>query len=75
MLAENAACSPAAEARARPALLGDDEVDRPVGADLQNVVLAAEVGVGFAVLHIRAVASDAGQNRVAARRMARDFAR
>src|SRR5208282_570008 len=75
MLAEKAAGT-AAEARAAgAALLGDDEVDRAVGADFEHVVVAAEVGVGLAVLDIGAVPADAGQDRLAARRMPRHLAR
>ena len=76
MLADNAARAAAAEARgARAALLGDDEVDRPVCPDLQHVVVAAQIGVGLAVLHIGPVTPDAGEDRLAARGMARDLAR
>ncbi len=76
MLAENASRPAAAESRcARAALLGDDEVDRPIAADLQHVVVAAEIGVGLAVLHIGAVTPDAGEDRLAARGMPRDLAR
>src|ERR1700722_3082753 len=68
--------APRAGAKARPAgpaLLRHDEVDRPIGADLEHVVVAAKVGVGLAVLHIGTVAADAGEDRLAAGWMARHF--
>src|SRR5271165_4658074 len=56
MLAENATRPAAAETRCpRAGLLGDDEVDRPVGADLQHLVVAAQIRVSLAVLHVGAI--------------------
>ena len=75
MLAENAGRAAAKPRAASPALLRDDEIDRPVAADLQHIVVAAEVGVGLAMLHVGAVAADAGEDRLAARRMARHLPR
>ena len=75
MLAEFAPRAGAEPRAASPALLGDDKIDRPVAADVQDVIVAAEIGVGLAVLNVRAVAADAGEYRFAARRVARHFAR
>src|SRR5580704_9608927 len=73
MLAKFAPRAGAKAGAAGAALLGDDEIDRPVPADLQHIVVAAEVGVGLAVLHIRTVTADASEDRLAARRVARHF--
>ena len=62
-LRRRGACGAEAPPR-EPALLGDDQVDRAVAADLQHVVVVAEIGVGLAVLNVGAVAPDAGEDRL-----------
>src|SRR5215207_8232207 len=64
LLAERAAgVALAAAAEGGAAFFRDDEVDRPVGADRQHVVVLLEVGVGLGVLDVRAVAADADEDR------------
>ena len=76
MVADRARGPAAAETAAAAArFLGQDQIDRAIGADAQHVVVTAEIGVGLSVLHIGAVASDARDDRLAAFGMARDFAR
>src|SRR3974390_3359269 len=76
MVAENSARAAAAETRGGgAAFLGDNNVDRPIGADLQHIVVTPQIGVGLGMLHIGAIAPDAGEDRFAARRMPRDLAR
>ena len=41
--------------------LGDDEIDGAVAADLQHVVVIADIGVDLAVLNIGTIAPDAGR--------------
>ena len=65
----------AASARKSARFARHDQVDGAIGADGQRIVVGTEIGVGALVLHIGAVAPDADQNRLAALRVGRDFAR
>src|SRR3954464_6854157 len=45
-------------------LLGGDQVEGPVRADLEHVVVFREISVDLAVLDVRPVAADADQDRL-----------
>jgi len=48
----------AAEARAaRAALLGDDQVDRAIGADAKDVVVLADIRIGLAMLDVSTISN------------------
>jgi hypothetical protein len=64
----------AATEAAGAALLGDDEVDGAVAADLQHIVVPPEIGVDLAVLHVGTVAPDIGEDRLSGLRVARHLA-
>ena len=57
------------------AFLGDDEVDRAIAANAQNVVVLAEARIGLAVLDVGTEAADPGQDWFLCLRMLGDLAR
>ena len=65
-----AAAAPARTLR----LLGDDQVDGPIGADRQDFVVAPDIGVGALMLHVRSVSPDPGHDRLAGLRVFGDLA-
>ena len=76
MVAERAAgLRPKAAGAAAAGFLRDDEINGAIGANLQHIVVAANVGVGFLMLHIRTKAADIGDNRLAGGGMFGHFAR
>ena len=75
MVAEDAPGHSARALEAAAALLGDDQVDGAVAADRKNVVVLADIRVGLAMLHIRTIAPDPGQDRLTAFRVLGHLAR
>ena len=65
ILSERSAGIGGAATETAAVFLRDDEIDGAVAADLQHVVVIAEIGVGLAVLDIGAIAADAGDDRLA----------
>src|SRR5437660_2988446 len=56
------------------ALLGDNEVDRAIFADAQNVVVLADASIGRAVLDVGTEAADPSQDRFLCLGMSGDLA-
>ena len=69
MLAQNASRRSrrtAEPAAALAAFLGDDQIDRPIGPDGQDIVIGSDIRIDFAMLHIGSEPPDIGNNRLAA---------
>ena len=74
MVAQRASRFGGAEASAATLFLGDDEVDGPIGADGENVVVPGQAGVHLPMLHIGAKTPDARHDGLLGLGMLRHFA-
>ncbi len=78
MVPEGAACGgrlTAETTAGEPAFFGNDEIDRAVAADLEDILVLAYVRIGLAVLNIGAEAADTGEDRLLRLGMPCDLAR